>query len=847
MNFENDFLSSKFFSFIFVVLFFLTPLIFFTNFTRNPYFFQITLLNIFLSVFIIYLIITFIRKKNIFLPLNSAIIIYLLMLFVFFVSSLNSYLSHKEFFRPSIINEFRRVWLFTIINSFLPFFIAHYIKYDESKDFPYSVWFVFLWGVGWLFFPYLKSEDIFFDGYGFFLWIVSIYYLTRKTEFNLSSVLNLFMLSGFYASVYGIMQYFGIEIIWSKVLNPYGRRPVTTFGNPNFVSSYVLMLFPVSVFYFLKALDKRSRFIYFIFAISYLGMIFASMTRSTFIGLFSEIVILLFFKDFRDFVKKNIKVSKKFILTFIFIFLLWPDQNLKPFSFGVISRIYEGINKSIKNMGLNIDKKDVYSSYHQRLLIWRSGIDMFLEEPIIGKGWGSFELFYPFYQGRLLREYESIRNLRTHANNAHNELIEILSQTGIIGFGVWLMFFLTLYYNSYRFIKFSQDNYKKISVIVFLSSICGMIFDNMMNVSIHFATPGLLFYLLIGILSSIVYDKYFLIGIKKIIKVFLLLILFIFIYVIYFWYLQLMREVYYFKGFKLVRKGELNSAIKSLEKAYKFNNREVNCNYELANSYARIDEYEKAIYMYKEALNSNAGYDEIYFNLGVIEKKVGLYEEALNNFKTSLWINPLNEKTYYAFFEVMEKKGYDDINDVKKIILDGVRVHKYNSYIINIMGYIEEKEGNKLNASIYYRKAVENDPSNKIYFENYLRTVNPNIDSNIVDFVNLYKNIISNSYDTVKTQKEFDRLEKSFKDNLRFQYLKAKYFFDIKRYSEAEEILRNIIDKDPMFYQAKYALGIVYEVIDKKNDALTIYEDLLLSGFNSNDLVKRVEKLKLMK
>ena len=847
MNFKEEILKSKIVSFISVILFFLTPLIFFTNLTRNPYFFQITILNVFVSIFVIYFILIFIRKGYLFLPSNPSIKIYLLMLFVFLISSINSYFSHLDFYRPSIISEFRRVWFFTLLNSFIPFLIAHYINYDENEKFPFSLWFIFLWGVGWFLFPYLKSEQNFFDAYSFFLWIISIIYLTKKSNLSLSLVLNLFMLSGFYASVYGIMQYFGIEIIWSKLLNPYGGRPVSTFGNPNFISSYVLMLFPISFFYFLKSSDKKSKLVYFIYLLSYLGMIFASMTRSSFIGLFSEIIILFLFKDFRDFLKKNIKISKRFLITFIFIFLLWPDQNLKPFSFGVIERVYEGIEKSVKNIGIKVDKKNVYPSYHQRLLIWKSGIEMFIENPILGNGWGSFELFYPFYQANFLREYEAMRNLRTHANNAHNEIIEILSQTGILGFGIWVMFIFMIYYHSAKFIKLQEDIYKKIIVIVFLSSIGGMLVDNLMNVSIHFATPAFLFYFITGILVSIIYDKYLLIEIKKIMKYIMLLIVFIFIFIIYFWYLQFMREVYYFEGFKLVRKGNIALAINSLEKAYSYNNREVNCNYELANAYARIDEYEKAIYMYSEALKANAGYDEIYFNLGVIQKKKGLYNEAANNLRTSIWINPLNEKAYYAFFEVSDKNNLKDLDEISNVINDGIKIHKYNSYLLNIMGYIEEKKGNILLSSEYYKKAVENDPLNKIYLDNYLRTSPKNRDFMIIDFVNLYKMMNSGVYDLGLAKGEIDKLEKYFSKNLRFLYLKARYFYDIKNYSESEKILKDIIYEDSSFYSAKYALGIIYEVTNRPKEAILIYEDLVSSGFVSDELVKRIDKLKLMK
>ena len=86
---------------------------------------------------------------------------------------------------------------------------------------------------------------------------------------------------------------------------------------------------------------------------------------------------------------------------------------------------------------------ETYGSANQRFLIWLSAWGWSQEHPLIGKGWGCFELFYPFYQGPLLLEKGF--ELRTHANNCHNEVLEYWSQIGMIGLGIvfwmWILFF----------------------------------------------------------------------------------------------------------------------------------------------------------------------------------------------------------------------------------------------------------------------------------------------------------------------------------------------------------------------------------------------------------------------
>jgi len=832
--------------FLSVIIFFFVPLIFFTNLTRNPYFFQITILNIsvgFIAISILYL---FIKNKKIIIFTNPAVKSFIFILLSFLISSIYSYLNHIDFYKPSMISEFRRVWLFTIFNSFLPFLIAHYIldlKYEFKIN--YGISFIFLWGSSWFLFPFLKSDNIFWDAYGFILWGWAVAYLYFKNkEINLTAILNLAMLSGFYASVYGVLQYFGIEIIWSKVLNPYGRRAVSTFGNPNFVSSYVLVLIPFAVFYLLKAKDIISRVIYSIFVISYVAMIFASLTRSTLIGLFFMSLFLFAFNDYRKFIGINLSNFKKVFIIIFLILFLWPDQNLKPFSFGVISRIYEGTKNSLTRLSLNIEKKDVYPSFHQRLLIWSCGIEMFRESPVLGNGWGSFELFYPFYQGEMMRKFPVTLGLRTHANNAHNEIIEIISQSGLIGFGAVLLFVFYLVYPFLKKIKEYEDD-RKIFILTAISSFLSMIVDNMLNVSIHFAVPAFLFFFISGIISRKIYNDY--VEIKKYIRFISSFIFIVVLIVCWWWFNQFMREIYYFNGFKEIRRENLYEGITNLEKAYKYNKSDVNNNYELANAYARINELNKAIFMYEESLKANAGYDEIYFNLGVIQKKIAIFDKSLNNFKMSLWINPLNDKAYYAFSEIMLNNYKGREKDIINILEDGIKIHKYNSYIYNMLGYSYETIKNYDMAEFYYRKAVENDPLNTNYKINYKR-VAKNYNSKIDIFTSLYYDInVKNSYNIDDFYKKINLLENEFGKNPKFMFLKARYYFEKGDYQKSLEMLNDIMEMDPSFASAIYSAGLVYEKLNRLDDAINMYENYLKVNPQALNIKERIEKLKKMK
>lgn len=827
--------NTKIFSFLYIVLFFVSPLLFFTNFTRNPYFFQIFLINISIALLLIITSLEIVKAKQIIINLSPLFFISLFIIFVFFISSAVGYFLHSDFFKPSIISENIKIYFFLIFNAFLPFFIFSQIEPEKEEIYyPYSIAFTLAWGCSWFIFKLLKTPDIFFDIYGGIVWLWGIFYLLKKTPANLNGIIHLAILSGFYASVYGVLQYFGLEIIWDKKLTPYGRRAVTTFGNPNFASSYMLMLLPFTFYYWIK-IKNRMRNFYLITIFSFILMIFASLTRSTLIALIFEIFFLLIYSFKKKMIEK--KDLKKFIFIFFMFSILWPDQNLNFFKSGVFKRFEEAVSGSIKKPDLTVKKENIYQSFHQRLLIWRCGLDMFIENPITGKGWGNFELFYPFYQGWYLRINPALKELRTHANNAHNEIIEIISQTGIAGLGAVILLFLSI---TAHVVKNRSDTYLVIMYISFLA----MIIDNMLNVSIHFATPGLLFFTITGFISlKISYIKT--VELKKL-KYLTIFIIFMSIFYIILWVRYLGREIYYFAGFKEMRKSNYLTARNYLEKAFGFHRFEVNSAYELANCYVKNTDFNKAIDTYRYALMSNAGYDEIYFNLAIVEKNLSMYESASKNLRTSLWINPSNEKSYYAYAEISSKIHQE--NDIKMAVVeDGCINHPDDGYMMWICGYFAENERkDKDKAEYYYTRSVLLEPLNALYLNSLKRIKS---DSIAFKFSELYKEVVAENkkYDPVYAERTIKEMENYFRDIPKFEYLRAKIMFDRGRFDESEIILKKILENHPDFSHALKSLAFVYEKMGKNELAILYYEKYLIYDNSNENIKKKIEYLKRLK
>ncbi|MBF0169686.1 MAG: O-antigen ligase family protein, partial [Nitrospinae bacterium] len=66
----------------------------------------------------------------------------------------------------------------------------------------------------------------------------------------------------------------------------------------------------------------------------------------------------------------------------------------------------------------------------ERLLLWRAGVAMALDHPLVGVGQNQFPALYPAYRSPDVRE-PSISHL-------HNNVLEITVERGVLGLAAWL-------------------------------------------------------------------------------------------------------------------------------------------------------------------------------------------------------------------------------------------------------------------------------------------------------------------------------------------------------------------------------------------------------------------------
>ncbi len=821
--------------FLLTMAFFVAPLLFFTGLTRNPYYLQITILNVAILAAAALFLRASLKAGAWLLPVTPLTRPLAALALIYFVSFAWSWFGHAPFFRPAMASEGLKAGMFFLVNCLAVFYLALSVPYaGRDAEVPAGKWLAFIlgWGALWFLFQWLRMPlsgdglfERFFDPYGALVWVsgfAAVYLLIRRCRQE--DILHLALSAGAIASLYGILEYFSIELVWAKLLTPYGNRSVSTFGNPNFISTYVVIFLPLAASLLMKADTRVKRVYYGLVFLSFECMLMCSMTRSSWLGAAAAFAFLFAFASHRDRLKANKKFLYPFFSVALVLCFLWPVNSKNLSRSGLVDRVGEAVTgiRSPSSFSLSGDNGRIYSSFHQRLLIWTSAWQMGLENPLLGNGWGQFELFYPFFQGRLMASYPVMRGLRTHANNAHNEVLEQWSQAGLLGLGAYLWFLTVIFYGFRRF-YLSAPPEARYEAVPLAAGLAGALADNLLNVSIHFAVPALAFWWVAGALALKTCGAGTCPPWKPARAAFAAASAWVLLLCCFggawLWERQFTREFHYFNGFRAMRANNFQAAVSQLRAAWEANSREVNGNYEFGNAYVRAGELEKGAWAYAEALKSNSGYDEIYFNLAIIQKRLGRGEEALRNLQVSSVINPLNLTTWQALAEVYLAKPDKEAAAARAAadFEEAVRIFPDDPGMWNTLGYFYTLMKNYEAARKAYGRGVKAAPENPMLAENLAgvsRQLGIRNDPDLAwlaAYARLVKLSAAPGGAAPEELKAADSLLAMDPANPKARLLRAKTYFKAGRLPEARAALEALVKEKENDNQARYGLAVIYE------------------------------------
>jgi len=394
-----------------------------------------------------------------------------------------------------------------------------------------------------------------------------------------------------------------------------------------------------------EKLSKKLAIYYWLSFLITVTAIFLTFSRGGLIALLSGIFVLFLYNY-----KKLLKAILIMFIIFLILFIIVPQEN---------SAIW------FAHKFLNPDA-------FGRIIIWKTCLSGFISRPITGWGAGSLKEAYHLFSVPV--EWE-IGRFSKYTRFAHNEYIDIATETGIIGLALFLWFVIL----TVRTIK------DKISLSVVISILIHSFFDFNLHLPAIFFT----FFFITGI--SIREKTYLNLGhfTKKICYV--LSVVFLLANISLF-----TSQIMFNLGEKEKSKNKLKEAMKyynlsiicnplnflawqkkanlidnlyeaenSFKKALFLNPNDSFINYDFAHFYIKNNKIEDAIYQYNSAIKKNPHNPFFWFELGEIYLKKNEIQKARLHYYKAVNLEPFYLFAHYRLSQLGNKYS---IENIKKIL-----------------------------------------------------------------------------------------------------------------------------------------------------------------------------------
>ena len=305
----------------------------------------------------------------------------------------------------------------------------------------------------------------------YFVFLISYYLLVNaiSTKGQLYFVIKMMLLSGVFVALYGIYQHiFGFDggTTWTdtEMFEDIATRVVSTFGNPNVLGEYLLLLIPVCAGYILseKKFYNKGAFLVITGLLS-LCMVF-TYSRGNWIGLIVAMALFFAFYDRR--------VVWLGVIAVLFLPVFLPET--------IINRFMSVGNTS-----------DSSTSY--RVNIWMGTVVMLKDYWISGVGLGTeaFNEVYPYYS------FHGIV-----APHSHNLYLQLVVENGITGLAAFVILILTYYRMCISSIIRNKDRMLKATTIGLSAGMFGYLVQGMFDNVWYNYRIVFMFYVIIALTVS---------------------------------------------------------------------------------------------------------------------------------------------------------------------------------------------------------------------------------------------------------------------------------------------------------------------------------------------------------
>ncbi len=626
-----------------------------------------------------------------------------------------------------------------------------------------------------------------------------------KTKRDVFKYIYIILVATFIISLYGLAQNLGWDFVrWNpETYNP--ERFFSTLGNPNFLAAYLVESIPVIfiLFFITHKISKKS----LVLIVLILSVVILFLTKSR-AGFLSFLVTVLFimiytFLDARKKENELFSKNKMWFLAFGVVILL---TSFHPLVRDAFQTLWERSKNLFSLHGIILTP---------RIYIWKSALMMFKDNPVTGTGLDTFQVIFPYYRFPIYWQLE----WNGTPEKTHNVFLQVLATQGIIGFGFYLLLFITFLKKSFNLIFGERDITRRYIIFGFFMAVIAFYVQGLFNYTV--VAYGSFFWLALSIIFSqeTANKQYFTYELDKdfieknktiLLSTILLLLIIAQVFVSRYW----AGDLYFKIGNIAVNTDKEEYCIPYYAKAVELNPM-------------------REIYWVKYGI----GYEKIIRKEQNPEKRLFYINEALKIHNNTIKLNKMNgynynnvARVYKAYGELLDRTKYREAIDFYN---EAIKRDPNNAYFgldlatvyINIGAFDKAIELCKRYSELYPDYAVPLSYIGYIYMLQGPEKIN--------EARMYYEQAISKP----KWHNDFVTRSSTY-SNLGIIY------FNLKMLNEATEMFKKVIEMRPDYIEGYLNLGKLYVLMHKNDEAIKVYEQALKVNPDDERVIQSLNQIK---
>jgi len=330
----------------------------------------------------------------------------------------------------------------------------------------------------------------------FFLFALVVSNVVKEKR-DVTLILYALLLSAFFASLYGLLQYLGV--MRGATGRPGLGEVISTMGNRNYLGGFLsYLLFPAVVL--IVRLRSRILRALVIGLLSFnFGMIMLVQQTGTKVALVGGVVALLIaWAIFRPIEPIRRNRSWLLALLFVLVFTFLVEAPSGPLN-SVVGLSADNRSLLGRLWDINADKVRTWD--------WWVGWEMFKDHPFVGVGLGNYKLNFIPYKAKFLATPLGIGYdfYIARAAQAHNEYVQVVAELGVLGILATLALLGAIPITFWRRLRRNTDEGDRLDLILFGCGIVVFLLHALVSFPAHLPASSLVVVLVFGLASSRAY------------------------------------------------------------------------------------------------------------------------------------------------------------------------------------------------------------------------------------------------------------------------------------------------------------------------------------------------------